>query len=69
MADTFGAPEISQEVIVKNPSNSRTIIILLTLIIGGSAVLGYLLYKQSKEPAPVLEEVTQTIDIPATPAK
>jgi hypothetical protein len=69
MADTFGAPEISPEATIQPSSNSRIIIILLTLIIGGSAVLGYLLYKQSKEPAPVLEEVTQTIDIPATPAK
>jgi hypothetical protein len=68
MADTFGTPEISQEAPVQTGSNSRTIIILLILIIGGGAVLGYLLYKQSNEPAPVLEEVIQTVEVPTTPA-
>lgn len=67
MADTFGTPEISQEQSVQTTSNSRTIIILLILIVAGGAVLGYLLYKQSNEPAPVLEEVTESIEIPTTP--
>lgn len=66
MADTFGAPEISQEQ-AQPSSNSKTVIILLIIIVAGGAVLGYLLYKQSKEEAPVLEEVTQSIEIPTTP--
>jgi hypothetical protein len=69
MADTFGAPEISQEQAIHPTSNSRTVIILLIIIIAGAAVLGYLLYKQSKEEAPVLEEVTQSIEIPTTPTR
>jgi hypothetical protein len=68
MADTFGAPEISPKATVQSSGNSRTIVILLILIIGGGAVLGYLLYRQNQEPAPVLEEVTQTVEVPTTPA-
>lgn len=67
MADTFGTPEISQEAPEQSTGSSRTVIILLILIIGGAAVLGYLLYRQSNEPAPVLEEVTESIEIPTTP--
>lgn len=68
MADTFGTPEPSQETPVQSSGNSRAVIILLVIIIIGGAVLGYLLYKQSNEPAPVLEEVTESIEIPTSPA-
>jgi hypothetical protein len=65
MADTFGTPESSQQEVQSN-GGSRTTLILLILVIGGGAVLGYLLYRQNQEPAPVLEEVSQTIETPAT---
>ena len=68
MADTFGTPEVSPETTVQSSNNSRTIVILLILIIGGGAVLGYLLYRQNQEPDPVLEEVTESVEIPTTPA-
>jgi hypothetical protein len=64
MADTFGTPESSQQEVQSN-GGSRTTLILLILVIGGGAVLGYLLYRQNQEPAPVLEEVSQTIETPA----
>jgi hypothetical protein len=68
MADTFGTPEISQEQSPQPSGSSKTVIILLILIVIGGGVLGYLLYKQSNEPAPVLEDVTESIEIPTTPA-
>jgi hypothetical protein len=68
MADTFGTPEISQEQALQPSGNSKTVIILLILIVIGGAVLGYLLYRQSNEPAPVLEEVIQTNEFPVNPA-
>jgi flagellar basal body-associated protein FliL len=67
MANTFGTTEIAQETKVQASGKSKTIIILLIIIIASSLILGYLLYIQSKEPAPVLEEVSQTIDIPENP--
>ncbi len=68
MPDTFETPKISQEQALQPSGNSKTIIILLILIVIGGGVLGYLLYKQNNEPDPVLEEVTESVEIPTTPA-
>lgn len=68
MADNvFGqSNNIEEENVQREGNNPTLIIILLVLIIGGGAVLGFLLYRQSQEPAPVLDEVVETVEIPAT---
>lgn len=64
--NVFGQPDnMQQEDIQKEGNNPTLIVILLILILGGAAVLGFLLYRQSQEPAPVLDEVVESIELPA----
>jgi flagellar basal body-associated protein FliL len=62
--NVFGQPENNQpEVVEREGSNPVLITILLVLIVIGGGVLGFLLYRQSQEPAPVLDEVVETVDL------
>ncbi|MEX0596982.1 MAG: hypothetical protein WD512_10835 [Candidatus Paceibacterota bacterium] len=63
----FGQPENNQsEAVAKEGNNPTLIAILLILILGGGAGLGFLLYRQSQETAPVLDEVVETVELPTT---
>lgn len=65
--NVFGQPENNQpEVVEIEGSNSSLIMILLALILIGGGVLGFLLYRQSQEPAPVLDEVVETVELPSS---
>jgi hypothetical protein len=65
--NVFGQPENNQpEVVEREGSNPALIIILLALIVIGGGVLGFLLYRQSQEPAPVLDEVVEVVDLPSS---
>lgn len=65
--NVFGQPDNMQsEDVQKEGNNPTLIVILLILILGGAAVLGFLLYRQSQEPAPVLDEVVESVELPAT---
>ena len=65
--NVFGQPENNQpEVVEIEGSNSSLIMILLALILIGVGVLGFLLYRQSQEPAPVLDEVVETVELPSS---
>jgi len=65
--NVFGQPENTQpESNEREGSNPTLIIILLVLILGGGGVLGFLLYRQSQEPAPVLDEVVETVEVPSS---
>ena len=67
-SNVFGQPENMQPENVQKEGNNPTLIaILVILILGGAGVLGFLLYRQSQDPTPVLEEVTESIEIPITP--
>lgn len=62
--NVFGQPENNQpELVEREGSNPVLITILLVLIVIGGGVLGFLLYRQSQEPAPVLDEVVETVDL------
>jgi hypothetical protein len=71
--NVFGQPEnLQPEQIEEEGNNPTLIVILLILIIAGGGVLGFLLYRQSQEPAPVLDEVVETVELPSsttTPAQ
>lgn len=63
----FGQTENNQPEVVEREGNNPTLItILLVLIIAGGVVLGFLLYRQSQEPAPVLDEVVETVELPSS---
>ncbi len=63
----LGQTENNQPETVEREGNNPTlIIILLVLILGGGGVLGFLLYRQSQEPAPVLDEVVETVELPSS---
>lgn len=65
--NVFGQPENTQpESNEREGSNRTLIIILLVLILGGGGVLGFLIYRQSQEPVPVLDEVVETVEVPST---
>jgi hypothetical protein len=65
--NVFGqSNNVEPENVQREGNNPTLIIILLVLIIGGGAALGFLLYRQSQEPAPVLDEFVETIEIPTT---
>lgn len=65
--NVFGQPENNQPEAVEREGNNPTlIIILLVLILAGGGVLGFLLYRQSQEPAPVLDEVVETVELPSS---
>jgi cell division protein YceG involved in septum cleavage len=64
--NVFGQPDNMQpENVQKEGNNPTLIVILLILILGGAAVLGFLLYRQSQEPAPVVDEVVESVELPA----
>jgi hypothetical protein len=66
MDNVFGQPEeIQQENVQNEGSNPTLIAILLILIFGGGATLGFLLYRQSQEPPIGLDEVVETVELPA----
>lgn len=65
--NVFGQSENNQPKAVEIEGNNPTlIIILLVLILAGGAVLGFLLYRQSQETAPVLDEVVETVELPSS---
>lgn len=63
MSDTFGQPELQENLKPEGNSSVITIILLIIIIVGGG-VLAYLLYKQSQEPPIVLDEVVETVELP-----
>ncbi len=65
-SNVFGQPDMQTEPIEKEGNNPTLIAILLILILGGGGVLAFLLYRQSQEPEPVLDEVVETIELPTT---
>jgi len=65
-SNVFGQPEnIQPENVQKEGNNPTLIAILVILILGGAAVLGFLLYRQSQEPATVLDEVVESVELPS----
>jgi hypothetical protein len=66
-SNVFGQPDMQPEPVEKEGNNPTLIAILLILILGGGGVLGFLLYRQSQEPAPVLDEVVESVELPTTP--
>jgi hypothetical protein len=65
MDNVFGQPDNIQPTPVEKEGNNPTLIaILLILILGGGAALGFLLYRQSQEEPAVLDEVVETIELP-----
>lgn len=65
-SNVFGQPDMQPEPVEKEGNNPTLIVILLILILGGGGVLAFLLYRQSQEPAPVLDEVVETVELPTT---
>lgn len=65
-SNVFGQPNMQPEPVEKEGNNPTLIAILLILILGGGGVLAFLLYRQSQEPAPVLDEVVETVELPTT---
>jgi flagellar basal body-associated protein FliL len=63
-SNVFGQPDMQQEPMEKEGNNPTLIAILLILILGGAAGLGFLLYRQSQEEPAVLDEVVETIELP-----
>jgi hypothetical protein len=63
-SNVFGQPNMQPEPVEKEGNNPTLIAILLILILGGGGVLAFLLYRQSQEPAPVLDEVVETVELP-----
>jgi hypothetical protein len=66
MDNVFGQPDNMQPEEVQKEGNNPTLIaILLILILGGGAALGFLLYRQSQEDPAVLDEVVETLELPS----
>jgi len=65
-SNVFGQPDNMQPENVQKEGNNPTLIaILVILILGGAGVLGFLLYRQSQEPATVLDEVVESVELPS----
>ncbi len=65
-SNVFGQPDNMQpENVQKEGNNPTLIVILLILILGGAGVLGFLLYRQSQEEPAVLDEVVESVELPA----
>jgi flagellar basal body-associated protein FliL len=66
MDNVFGQPENMQPENVQKEGNNPTLIaVLLILILIGGAALAFLMYRQGQEPAPVLDEVVETVELPS----
>lgn len=63
-SNVFGQSNMQPEPIEKEGNNPTLIAILLVLILGGGGVLAFLLYRQNQEPAPVLDEVSESVELP-----